>query len=238
VDAPSSRSGAEVGGAAHAALVIGAILRGPGEPLVPPAEHDMPTAVARLAALHHQVMVFLNTAEAAQRLASSLNEVGVRCGQFHKLAGSEQRQRDLEAFREGSERILVCTDSAGRGLDLPNVRHVIQAEFALNVVQHQHRVGRASRAGRPGRATNLYNEAAEPLVQSIRGVPETQELDFASEEREQPQRVTEDAGAASGEGNIEKSFSRRRGFRKNMRRRNERRGSGPGDGISDSSPPL
>ena len=47
-----------------------------------------------------------------------------------------------------------------RGLDLTNVEHVIQADFAPNVVNHQHRIGRASRAGKIGKATNFYTESS------------------------------------------------------------------------------
>jgi len=77
-------------------------------------------------------------------------------GQFHKLVPTYEKQEALEQFRnykESGVKVLVCTDAAARGLDLPAVEHVVQAEFALNVVQHLHRNGRASRAGRLGRAT-------------------------------------------------------------------------------------
>jgi superfamily II DNA/RNA helicase len=62
-----------------------------------------------------------------------------------------ERREQLQAFQENADLtwpLLVCTDSAARGLDIAAVGHVIQAEFALNVVQHVHRIGRASRAGR------------------------------------------------------------------------------------------
>merc|ERR1712060_105507 len=52
--------------------------------------------------------------------------------------------------------ILLCTDRDARGIDLPVCRHVIQLEFAKNAVDHLHRVGRAARAGRLSKATNLY----------------------------------------------------------------------------------
>lgn len=70
-------------------------------------------------------------------------------------------------FQIGENKILVCTDSASRGLDLPYVQHVIQAEFATNVVQYLHRIGRSSRAGRRGLATNFYDNVSEDLVNTI-----------------------------------------------------------------------
>lgn len=111
-------------------------------------------------------MIFVNTAESAEDLANALQDSHFECAQFHKL--SHSRQSELEKFRKGDIKVIVCTDAAARGLDLPNVRHVIQAEFALNVVQHMHRIGRASRAGVAGRATCLYDSRSEMIVDSIK----------------------------------------------------------------------
>ena len=101
-------------------------------------------------------------------------------------------------FRENKKKILVCTDNAARGLDLPNVRHVIQAEFALNVVQYLHRIGRSSRAGVVGRATSFYDQKSMDLVNSINS--ETQE------------------SGGSGSGTVNQSFSRKRGLRKKWKK--------------------
>lgn len=202
--------------------------------------------------LDHLVMVFLNTAEDAQRFADAILNLGVQCAQFHGLLRGAERAESLRLFREGAVRILVCTDSAARGLDLPMVRHVLQADFALNVVQHQHRVGRASRAGRAGRATNFYwGDRANALVESILGmttVPRKKQL-------QEQQTVEKIRSLQQGKGeweksvegtvgsteevfvlnsmptlpddepeeirspqSIDQSFSRRRGFRRNMKR--------------------
>ena len=179
------------------------------------------------------VMVFLNTAAAAQRFAEELGRAGVQCAQYHNLvqgdrnsfgsgsaSGSgEVKERSLQAFREGRVRVLVCTDAAARGLDLPAVRHVVQAEFALNVVAHLHRIGRASRAGRPGRATNMYlaDSPAVPLVRSIRGT------NAGHETLSVVAAAVEDASASLSrydprKSTIEQSFSRKRGFRRNLQR--------------------
>lgn len=136
------------------------------------------------ASLQHQVMVFLNTAEMARQLAESLRSIGLPCVEYHGLLNGREREQNMAAFRAGSQMVMVCTDSAGRGLDLPRVRHVVQAEFALNVVQHQHRVGRCSRAGRAGRATNFYGPASRLLVESIRGAAEELDMGHAGEDLE------------------------------------------------------
>lgn len=138
-------------------------------------------------------MIFTNTAENAQFLANALREQNISCEEFHKLVAHNVRSIGLQNFAHGKSMILVCTDAAARGFDLPNVRHIIQAEFALNVVHHLHRIGRASRAGVQGRATNFIDQRSRELVDSI----------------------------LSDEFNdsIDQSFSRRRGFRRNLKRK-------------------
>ena len=142
-------------------------------------------------------MIFVNTADAAVDLADALRQAdpAVECGEFHKLMRNTDKQVDLKAFREGDIPVLICTDAAARGLDLPSVRHVIQAEFALNVVQHLHRIGRASRGGKEGNATIIVDERGRDLADSIQGV------------------------AAEGHGGgVERSFSRKRGFRAKVKK--------------------
>lgn len=131
-------------------------------------------------------MVFSNTADAALALAAALEDSGVECVQFHKGVPGREKQKGLQAFRDGEAGVLICTDAAARGLDLPSVSHVVQAEFALNVVQYLHRIGRASRGGREGRATSIVDVRSADLVRSIR----------SGEER-----------------SVAQSFSRKRGFR-------------------------
>mmetsp|Transcript_10404 Transcript_10404/g.15822 ORF Transcript_10404/g.15822 Transcript_10404/m.15822 type:complete len:490 (-) Transcript_10404:114-1583(-) len=152
-------------------------------------------------------MIFANTAEDAVALAGALRDAGVNCGEFHKLAHREKRRADLQNFREGDVSVLVCTDAASRGLDLPSVRHVIQAQFALNVVQHMHRVGRASRAGIEGRATNIYDDSSSELVASIL--------------------------RDTGSGSVEQSFSRRRGFRRALKRKENMECTEDSDSTAD-----
>lgn len=72
-----------------------------------------------------QTMVFVNTAEAAQWLATQLDDRGLVCAQFHKLVGGQSKQQQLRAFQSGEVRVLVCTDHAARGLDLPQVEALV-----------------------------------------------------------------------------------------------------------------
>ena len=144
-------------------------------------------------------MIFVNTAEDAQLLAAALRQRNIPCEEFHKLVHHDVKIEGFQKFSEGKTSVLVCTDAAARGLDLPFVKHVIQAEFALNVVHNLHRIGRASRAGALGRATNFVDLHSKELVDSILS----------------PQ----------SEDSINHSFSRRRGFRRNLKRKSAREAS-------------
>ena len=137
-----------------------------------------------------KTMIFANTARSVQELAKLLKESGVNCVEYHKLLPSGERHDNLSSFRMGNVMVLVCTDHASRGLDIANVSHVVQAEFALNVTHYLHRVGRASRAGVDGQATSFYDESSAELVRSI----------------------------LSGGGSVEQSFSRNRGFRAKLKK--------------------
>lgn len=77
-------------------------------------------------------MIFVNTAQTAQDLTFFLRKKQVECVEYHKLISDDDRKQNLDRFKDGDVRVLICTDAASRGLDLPNVKHVIQAEFALN----------------------------------------------------------------------------------------------------------
>ena len=153
-------------------------------------------------------MIFVNTAEAAVDLADALRvaEPSMEFGEFHKLMKNIDKQANLQAFREGKLAVLICTDAAARGLDLSTVRHVIQAEFALNVVQHLHRIGRASRAGKKGSATMIVDERGADLAASIQGGAGT----------------TQEGGRDEG---VERSFSRKRGFRAKLKKDRSKRRS-------------
>ncbi|GAB0497722.1 hypothetical protein MMPV_009059 [Pyropia vietnamensis] len=104
------------------------------------------------AAVGAKTLVFANTAAAAAAAARYLVAApGVAAayggvGEVHGNVPAADRAAALAAFVAGEQRLLVATDLAARGLDLGRVCHVVQAEFAANVVGYVHRVGRAARA--------------------------------------------------------------------------------------------
>lgn len=80
-------------------------------------------------------MVFTNTVDAANSVSDILQRVGIPCILYHRESSLEERANNLQSFRENGG-VLVCTDAAARGLDVPNVSHVIQvsstSSFSVN----------------------------------------------------------------------------------------------------------
>ncbi|XP_031122947.1 DEAD-box ATP-dependent RNA helicase 22 [Ipomoea triloba] len=140
-----------------------------------------------------RTMVFANTVDAVEAVAKVLTGAGIECFCYHSNSSLEERTKNLISFQQEGG-VFVCTDAAARGLDVPNVSHVIQAEFATSAVDFLHRVGRTARAGQPGLVTSLYNESNRDLVATVR----------LAEKRGQP---------------VEKAFSRKRSFRNKLKKR-------------------
>ncbi|KAF3322951.1 DEAD-box ATP-dependent RNA helicase 22 isoform X2 [Carex littledalei] len=119
-----------------------------------------------------RTMVFTNTVESANSITDILERAGIRCLLYHSESSMEERTANLCAFRDTGG-VLVCTDAAARGLDIPNVSHVIQAEFATSAVDFLHRVGRTARAGLAGVVTSLYTRSNRDLVNAVRDAEDT-----------------------------------------------------------------
>lgn len=81
-----------------------------------------------------RTMVFANTVEAVQSVAKILDSVGFECILYHREGSLDERTNNLNRFREKGG-ILVCTDAAARGLDIPNVSHVIQVLYIFDEVK-------------------------------------------------------------------------------------------------------
>ncbi len=97
-------------------------------------------------------LVFARTKHGAERLMKALDKAGFAAGSIHGNKSQGQRDRALAAFRKGSLKVLVATDVAARGLDIPDVRHVYNFDLPNVPANYVHRIGRTARAGRDGAA--------------------------------------------------------------------------------------
>lgn len=99
-----------------------------------------------------KVIIFGRTKHGVQRLSNMLNDRGHKSQAIHGNKNYKQRLRALDEFRENRSKILVATDVASRGLDIPNVSHVINYELPATHEDYIHRIGRTGRAGKTGQA--------------------------------------------------------------------------------------
>ena len=97
-----------------------------------------------------QAIIFATTQEAAAELGERLIELGQHVGVVHGGMDTPDRLTVVNAFREQEVRLLVATDVAARGMDVPEVGHVIQVNAPIFAEDYVHRVGRTGRAGRHG----------------------------------------------------------------------------------------
>ena len=92
------------------------------------------------------VLVFARTKHGADRVCRKLDGAGVRCAAIHANRSQSQRQRALQAFKNGEVRVLVATDIASRGIDVDGITHVINFDFPDQLEDYIHRIGRTGRA--------------------------------------------------------------------------------------------
>eukprot|EP00013_Stygamoeba_regulata_P027324 CAMPEP_0177646114 /NCGR_PEP_ID=MMETSP0447-20121125/9601_1 /TAXON_ID=0 /ORGANISM="Stygamoeba regulata, Strain BSH-02190019" /LENGTH=955 /DNA_ID=CAMNT_0019148625 /DNA_START=156 /DNA_END=3019 /DNA_ORIENTATION=+ len=116
---------------------------------------------------HQQVVVFFNNKRHTHRMRVIFGLAGLRAAELHGNLTQAQRLDALRQFGEGEADYLLATDLAGRGLDLPAVRTVINYNLPGTLKQYMHRIGRTARAGRAGRAVSLVGEADRPLLKLI-----------------------------------------------------------------------
>jgi superfamily II DNA/RNA helicase len=99
-----------------------------------------------------KVLIFGRTKYGVKRLATDLSERGFKADSIHGNKTQQQRKRVLAAFKMGQINILVATDVAARGLDIPNVSHVINFDIPETYDDYVHRIGRTGRANNLGKA--------------------------------------------------------------------------------------
>ena len=105
-----------------------------------------------------QTIVFAATKIRTQKLADELKQHGFRVITIHGDLSQKQRDHSMLRFKTGNEDILVATDIAARGIDIPAVGHVINYDVPDNPLMYFHRIGRTARAGGSGQAVSLVSK--------------------------------------------------------------------------------
>ena len=153
-----------------------------------------------------EVIIFVSTRVAAEELATNLVKFNFRAASLH--GEKQQRERDsiFTDFKKGKVQVLVATDVAARGLDVPTIRNVICFDPARDKDSHTHRIGRTGRAGEQGCAYSLVTQAqpqtASFLVRSLMevGQPISEDLLKLAEKDGQINQRAPGAGRGAGRG--------------------------------------
>jgi ATP-dependent RNA helicase RhlE len=114
-----------------------------------------------------RVLVFTRTKRGANRVCKQLKQSGIAADALHGNKAQNARVRALEAFRAGKVRVLVATDIAARGIDVPNISHVINYELPNEPESYVHRIGRTARAGAEGAALSFCDQSERPYLRAI-----------------------------------------------------------------------
>ena len=115
----------------------------------------------------NQAIVFASTQVECDGLANDLVQEGFSAVALHGALGQGLRNRRLMAFRDGRVQILVATDVAARGLDVPTITHVINYGLPMKAEDYVHRIGRTGRAGREGQAFTIAEFRDRRKIQDI-----------------------------------------------------------------------
>ena len=114
-----------------------------------------------------RVLVFTRTKHGADRVVKKLAQSGLAANAIHGNKSQPQRERALDEFRQGRVKVLVATDIAARGIDIPGVSHVVNFELPNVPEQYVHRIGRTARAGREGVAVSFCAQDEREYLRDI-----------------------------------------------------------------------
>ncbi len=162
-------------------------------------------------------IIFCNRKRDVSVVAKSLKKHGFNAGELHGDMDQRSRMETLESFRNGSLALLVASDVAARGLDIPAVSHVFNYDVPIHAEDYVHRIGRTGRAGLSGKAITLVTPACGRYIDAIEKMAEKKipwygdDIDFAAADTERKtrrrggRRKTETASATQAKPDAPKS---------------------------------
>ncbi len=116
------------------------------------------------------LIMFVRTKQATLDLASALEAKGYKAAALNGDIAQNQRERVIDSLKDGRLDIVVATDVAARGLDVPRITHVFNVDMPYDPESYVHRIGRTGRAGREGRALLLVTPRERRMLQVIERV--------------------------------------------------------------------
>ncbi|QKX02640.1 DEAD/DEAH box helicase [Wolbachia endosymbiont of Dirofilaria (Dirofilaria) immitis] len=130
--------------------------------------------IAQLCQCEGSIIIFVKTKQGADQLASKLRKDNYSALAIHGDLRQHKRARVINSFRHGYNQIMVATDVASRGLDIPHVQHVINYDVPQSQADYIHRIGRTARAGAEGHALSFVTPQDErrlPALSRTEGEP-------------------------------------------------------------------
>lgn len=154
---------------------------------------------------NNRVLIFALYKKEAQRLENNLKREGWKCCSIHGDKGQEARTKALEDFKNGSNPLMIATDVAARGLDIPNVEVVLNYTFPLTIEDYVHRIGRTGRAGKTGISYTFFQptdkshagELQQVMKQAGQDIPK-ELMDFGSTIKKKEHKLYGNFGPKSG----------------------------------------
>lgn len=145
-------------------------------------------------------LVFVETKRGADSLEDFLYREGFKVASIHGDRSQPEREAALRSFKNGNATILVATDVASRGLDIPSVAHVVNYDLPTDIDDYVHRIGRTGRAGHTGIATAFFNDKNRNIVAALHTLLSESEQDVPPWMQDMVQDMQSDRGHFSKRG--------------------------------------
>ncbi|WP_171207323.1 MULTISPECIES: DEAD/DEAH box helicase [unclassified Ruegeria] len=181
-------------------------------------------------------IIFCNRKTDVDICAKSLKKYGYNAAAIHGDLDQSQRMKTLDGFRDGSLRLLVASDVAARGLDIPSVSHVFNFDVPGHAEDYVHRIGRTGRAGREGKAVTICSGRDEKALDAIEKLiqKEIPRLDNPVKDEPKPENAKPEKQADAKKPERKKSDGKKGESKKGRGRRDD---SGPAVvGMGDHLP--
>jgi ATP-dependent RNA helicase DeaD len=181
------------------------------------------------------VIIFVKTKHGTERLADKLCNQDFRADAIHGDLQQRKRDRVIQSFRDKKFTVLVATDVAARGLDIPHIEHVINYDLPQVPEDYIHRIGRTGRAGATGEAVNLLTPGDKAKWRAIQRLIDPN-MKEEYESKSGPQQRSGGKGKSSFGGRPQRSgYNENRGQRDNSRPFDRREGNRPSFGAGRPS---
>ncbi|KDO25798.1 hypothetical protein SPRG_08741 [Saprolegnia parasitica CBS 223.65] len=148
-----------------------------------------------------KIIIFVNVKKECDTVARAVGAEGFRATILHGGKSQDQREDSLKGFRDGTYDLLVATDVAGRGLDIPDVTHVINYDVPSKIQNYCHRIGRTGRAGKEGVAISFLTDQDEEIMYDLKQYLEACEMPVPKELAHHAMAKAP-AGARDDKGNV------------------------------------